>query len=152
MFGKGIRTATLQFSESGGSLNGPDLFTELLFLWKSLPNPSFTELPSTFSLKNPSCFNGKCFVASPKLLHELSSELFLEPLWCQRYTCRCDASRPVRRMSPPAPSVESGPPRVASAHVAEAQGGAIATRLALTSSQNHPLSVLSLYLPHSQSR
>ena len=32
IFGKGRRTATFQFSESGGSLNGPDLFTELPFL------------------------------------------------------------------------------------------------------------------------
>ena len=31
IFGKGMRTATFQFSESGGSLNGPDLFTELPF-------------------------------------------------------------------------------------------------------------------------
>ena len=29
---KGMRTATFQFSESGGSLNGADLFTELPFL------------------------------------------------------------------------------------------------------------------------
>ena len=29
---KGMRTATFQFAESGGSLNGPDLFTELPFL------------------------------------------------------------------------------------------------------------------------
>ena len=32
IFGKWIWTATFQFSESGGSLNGPDLFTELPFL------------------------------------------------------------------------------------------------------------------------
>ena len=32
IFGKGMRTATFQFSESGGSVNGPKLFTELLFL------------------------------------------------------------------------------------------------------------------------
>ena len=32
IFGKGMRTATFHFSESGGSLNGPDLFTELPFL------------------------------------------------------------------------------------------------------------------------
>ena len=37
-----MRTATLQFSKSDGSLNGPDLFTELPFLCKSLLNPSFT--------------------------------------------------------------------------------------------------------------
>ena len=30
--GKGVRTATFQFSEWGGSLNGLDLFTELPFL------------------------------------------------------------------------------------------------------------------------
>ena len=32
IFGKGMRTATFQFSESGGSVNGPNLFTELPFL------------------------------------------------------------------------------------------------------------------------
>ena len=32
IFGKGRRTATFQFSESGGSVNGPNLFTELPFL------------------------------------------------------------------------------------------------------------------------
>ena len=32
IFGKGMRTATFQFSESGSSLNDPDLFTELPFL------------------------------------------------------------------------------------------------------------------------
>ena len=31
-FGKGVRMATFQFSESGSSLNGPDLFSELPFL------------------------------------------------------------------------------------------------------------------------
>ena len=30
--GKGVRTAAFQFSESGGSMNGPNLFTELPFL------------------------------------------------------------------------------------------------------------------------
>ena len=29
---EGMRTATFQFSESGGSVNGPNLFTELPFL------------------------------------------------------------------------------------------------------------------------
>ena len=32
IFGKGMRTATFQFSECGGSLNGRDLFAELPFL------------------------------------------------------------------------------------------------------------------------
>ena len=32
IFGKGMRTATFQFSESGGSVNGPNLFTQLPFL------------------------------------------------------------------------------------------------------------------------
>ena len=32
IFGKWIWTGTFQFTESGGSLNGPDLFTELPFL------------------------------------------------------------------------------------------------------------------------
>ena len=31
-FGKGMRTATFQFSESRGSVNGPNLVTELHFL------------------------------------------------------------------------------------------------------------------------
>ena len=31
-FQEGVRTATFQLSESGGSLNGPDPFTELPFL------------------------------------------------------------------------------------------------------------------------
>ena len=31
IFGQGMRTATFQFSESGGSVNGPNLFTELPF-------------------------------------------------------------------------------------------------------------------------
>ena len=46
---------------TGGSLNGPDLFTELPFLWKSLPNLLFTEcLPllrgkiTSFALKSGS--------------------------------------------------------------------------------------------------
>ena len=45
------RTATFHFSESGGSLNRPDLFTELPL--KSLPTSPFTELPPPFSLKSP---------------------------------------------------------------------------------------------------
>ena len=32
IFGKGMRISTFQFSESGSSLTGPDLFIELLFL------------------------------------------------------------------------------------------------------------------------
>ena len=32
IFGKGMRTATFQFSESGDSVNGLNLFTELPFL------------------------------------------------------------------------------------------------------------------------
>ena len=32
IFGKGMRTATFQFSESDGSVNAPNLFTELPFL------------------------------------------------------------------------------------------------------------------------
>ena len=42
-FREGDEDSNFQFSESGGSLNGPDLFTELPVLLKSLPNPSFTE-------------------------------------------------------------------------------------------------------------
>ena len=50
---QGMRTAIFQFSESGSSVNGPNLFIELPFLYKSLPNPSFTEFPLPTSLKNP---------------------------------------------------------------------------------------------------
>ena len=64
LLGLEMRTATCQFSASGGSLNSLDLFTELPFLLKSVPNPSFTELPPPFSLKTP-FFSEKCFVASP---------------------------------------------------------------------------------------
>ena len=32
IFGKGMRTATFQFSESDSSVNGPNLFTEWPFL------------------------------------------------------------------------------------------------------------------------
>ena len=39
IFGKGMRTATFEFSESGGSLNGPDLFTELPFPVEILAKP-----------------------------------------------------------------------------------------------------------------
>ena len=55
IFGQGMRTATFQFSESGGSVNDPNLFTEL---------PVDTELPPPFSLKTL-FFTEKCFVASP---------------------------------------------------------------------------------------
>ena len=41
-FWEGNEDSNFQFSESSGSLNGPDLFTELPYLLKSLPNPSFT--------------------------------------------------------------------------------------------------------------
>ena len=43
-FGTGARTATFRFSESGGSLNGPDLFPA--------PNPSFTDFLPLFT-ENP---------------------------------------------------------------------------------------------------
>ena len=61
---KGMRTATFHLSESGGSLNHPDLFTELPFLSKSLPNLPFTELPPPFSLKNL-CFSLKSASSHP---------------------------------------------------------------------------------------
>ena len=40
---EGGERRNVQLSESGNSLNGPDLFTALLVLWNSLPKPSFTE-------------------------------------------------------------------------------------------------------------
>ena len=58
-----MRTATFQFSESGGSLNGPDLF-RIAFPVEILAKPPFTELPPPFSLKTP-FFTEKRFVASP---------------------------------------------------------------------------------------
>ena len=48
-----MSTATFQFSESGGSLNGRNFFTELPFLQKSLPNPLIHCMPPPFSLKKP---------------------------------------------------------------------------------------------------
>ena len=62
---QGMRTATLQFSESSGSLHRPDLFTELPFLWKSPPSPSFTGLPPPFFAENPLFVTAKCFFVSP---------------------------------------------------------------------------------------
>ena len=72
-FREGDDDSNLQFSESGGSLNGPDLFTELPFLYKSWPNAWFTELPPPFSLK-PLFFTEKCFVASPSQQSALKNE------------------------------------------------------------------------------
>ena len=63
-FGKGMRTAIFQFSESDGSLNGPDLFTELPFCrnpYQTL-HYSLNHLPA-FHWK-PLFFTEKCFVAS----------------------------------------------------------------------------------------
>ena len=55
-----MRTATLHFSDSGGSLNGPDLFTEVFSCWNPyqapihwIASPLFTENPF-FSLKSVS--------------------------------------------------------------------------------------------------
>ena len=59
-----MRRVSFQFSESGGSLNGPDLFTELPFLYKSSPKPSFTECLPPLSLETL-YFTEKCFVTSP---------------------------------------------------------------------------------------
>ena len=39
IFGEGMGRATFQFSESGGSVNDPNLYTELPFLYISFPNP-----------------------------------------------------------------------------------------------------------------
>ena len=50
-FRKGAEESNFQFSESSNSLNGPDLFTELPFYKKSLPNPSFTECLPLFTGK-----------------------------------------------------------------------------------------------------
>ena len=45
--------SNFEFFEAGGPLNGPNLFTELPFLWKSLPHASFTELPPPFLTEKP---------------------------------------------------------------------------------------------------
>ena len=62
-FREGDEDSNFQFSESGGSLNGPDLFTELPFLWKKIltkplihwiASPLLTEKPFFISLKSAS--------------------------------------------------------------------------------------------------
>ena len=59
IFGQGMRTAAFQFSESCGSLNGLDLFTECLSCRN--PNPSFTESRPFFQKRsgdpNPQYFS-----------------------------------------------------------------------------------------------
>ena len=83
IFGKGIRTATFQFSESGGSVNSPNLFTELPFMLKSLPNPWFTELPPPFSLKS-SCFSLNIASSSPSpksAPKQKPTSLWQRPTW-----------------------------------------------------------------------
>ena len=70
IFGKGMRTATFQFSESGGSLNGPDLLNCL-----SCRHPYQT--PHSLNCLPP--FNEKPFFslksASPHPLTKIGSEL-----------------------------------------------------------------------------
>ena len=57
---KGMRTATFHFSESGGSLNRPNLFTEL----PPYQTPNSLNCLPPFHWK-PLFFTEKCFVASP---------------------------------------------------------------------------------------
>ena len=69
-----MRTATFQFSESGGSVNGPNLLNCL-----SCRNPyqtphSLNCLPS-FHWKPPFFFPAKCFVASPSQKNRLLSSM-----------------------------------------------------------------------------
>ena len=52
IFGKGMRTATFQFSESGNSLNGPDLFTELPDCLETIPGFSGNFVYVFFSSHN----------------------------------------------------------------------------------------------------
>ena len=52
-FWEGDEHRKIHVSESGTSLNGPNLFTELPFLQKSYQTPSFTEFLPRFSLKCP---------------------------------------------------------------------------------------------------
>ena len=78
------RTSTFQVSESGGSLNGPDLFAELLFLYKSLPIPSFTECLPRFHHQKTLCFPlKKCFVSCPSE----TSKSACAPLCCKNMCC-----------------------------------------------------------------
>ena len=60
-----MRTATSQFSDSGGALNGPDLFTELPFLQKSLPTPHSLN-PSPLLTENPFFISRKGFCRYPR--------------------------------------------------------------------------------------
>ena len=53
IFGGGDEDSNFQFSESGGSLNGLDLFTDLAFLWKCVPSPSFTECHPPLFIEPP---------------------------------------------------------------------------------------------------
>ena len=50
-FGEGDERRKIRLSECGGSVNGPDLLTELPFLWNPLPKPSFTECLPPHSVK-----------------------------------------------------------------------------------------------------
>ena len=71
-----MRTATFQFSESGGSLTGPHLFTELPFLWNPYQTPDSLNRLAPFHWKRL-FFTEKCFVASlPKNRLRLGILLF----------------------------------------------------------------------------
>ena len=59
-----MRTATFHFSESGGSLNRPDLFTELPSCRNPYQTPDSLNCLPPFHRK-PLFFVEKCFVASP---------------------------------------------------------------------------------------
>ena len=48
-----MRTATFQFSESGGSVNGPNLFTELPFPVEILTKPLIHWIASPLCTENP---------------------------------------------------------------------------------------------------
>ena len=57
-------TATIQFSESGSSLNGPDLITELPLVENPCQNPSFAECLPPFH-REILVFTEMCFIAFP---------------------------------------------------------------------------------------
>ena len=65
LFGQLMRRATLLFSESGGSLNGPNLFTELPFLLRNAYQTPHSLNASLLFTENPFFFTEKCFIASP---------------------------------------------------------------------------------------
>ena len=86
--GKGMRTATFQFSESGGSVNGPNLFTELPFLYNSLPNPHSLNCLPPFHWKTLFLTGADARAFIFGIVHYISRILGLPVAWHQRLFSR----------------------------------------------------------------